>query len=122
MWDTSNEYVAYAFSGGLLAFVLFGSIISRAFSKLGTARKLAEGSRSEEWFLWCLGASLFSHVVGFFGVEYFDQMQFAWLALLAVISVAVFEVTSSRVPKVQEAEPSYGVSLSSSWHLQEMKE
>jgi len=106
MWDTSNQYVGYAFSGGLLAFVLFVSIISRAFSRIGTARKLAEGNRSEEWFLWCLGAAVFSHVVSYFGIGYFDQMQFAWFALLAIISVAVFEITSSTVPIVQEALPS----------------
>jgi hypothetical protein len=108
MWDASNQYVAYGFSGGLLAFVLFVSIISRGFSRLGTARKLVEGNRSEEWFLWCLGATLFSHVVSYFGIGYFDQMQFAWFALLAIISVAVFEVTGSVVPQVREAaKPSY---------------
>ena len=115
MWDTSNQYVGYAFSGGLLAFVLFVSIISRAFSRIGTARKLAEGNRSEEWFLWCLGAAVFSHVVSYFGIGYFDQMQFAWFALLAIISVAVFEITSSTVPIVQEALPStYEVHAASS--------
>jgi hypothetical protein len=104
MWDTSNQYVAYAFTGGLLGLVLFILIISRGFSRLGTARKLVEGNRSQEWFLWCLGASLFSHVVGFFGVKYFDQMQFAWFALLAMISVAVFEVTAPVVSVVEETE------------------
>jgi hypothetical protein len=108
IWDTSNQYVGCAFSGGLLVFVLFVSIISRGFSRLGTARKLAEGNRGEEWFLWCLGATLFSHVVNYFGVNYMDQMQFAWFALLAIISVAVFEVIGSVVPQVQEAaKPSY---------------
>jgi len=109
MWDTSNQYVAYAFSGGLLAFVLFISLISRSFSKLGTARKFADGNRSEEWFLWCLGATLFAHVVSYFGINYMDQMQFAWFALLAIISVGVFEVTGSVVPQVQESKPNYEV-------------
>jgi hypothetical protein len=115
MWDASNQYVAYGFSGGLLAFVLFVSIISKGFSRLGKARKLAEGNRSEEWFLWCLGASLLSHVVSYFGIGYFDQMQFAWFALLAIISVAVFEVTALVVPQAQEAlKPD-------SWHIQEFR-
>src|SRR5216683_1182589 len=103
MWDTSNQYVAYGLSGGLLTFILFISIIIKGFASIGTARKVAEGNRSEEWFLWCLGATLFSHVVAFFGIGYFDQVQFAWFALLAIISVAVFEATSSAVPQVQEA-------------------
>ncbi len=103
MWDTCNQYVAYGLSGGLLTFILFISIITKGFASLGTARKIAKGNRSEERFLWCLGATLFSHVVAFFGIGYFDQVQFAWFALLAIISVAVFEATSSAVPQVQEA-------------------
>jgi hypothetical protein len=91
MWDASNQYVLYAFSGGVLTLTLFISVISKGFSKLGSARKLAKGNRSEEWFLWCLGATMFSHVVSFFGIDYMDQIQFAWFALLAIISVAVLE-------------------------------
>ena len=108
-WDLSNQFVAVAFTGGLLAFVLFVTIITKAFSKIGITRKLAEGNPSEEWFLWCLGAALFSHIVGFFGVNYMDQIQYAWFALLAFISVAVFEVNGQVVPEVREEEPSYEV-------------
>jgi hypothetical protein len=36
-------------------------------------------------------------------------MQFAWLALLAIISVAVFEVTGSVVPQAEEAKPGFEV-------------
>ncbi len=100
MWDTSNQYVAYGLSGGLLTLILFISIIAKGFASLGTARKVTEGNPSEEWFLWCLGATLFSHVVVFFGIGYFDQVQFAWFALLAIISAAVSEATSSPVPQV----------------------
>jgi hypothetical protein len=110
MWDASNQYVAYGLSGGLITFVLFISIISRAFARLGTARKLVEGNRVEEWFLWCLGATLFSHLVSFFGIGYFDQIQFYWFAFLAFIPVAVFEATDSVLPQVQEAlNPSYNL-------------
>jgi hypothetical protein len=103
MWDTSNQYVTYGQTGGLLTFLLFIGIISRSFAGLGTARKLVEHNRSEEWFLWCLGATLFSHVVAYFGIGYFDQMQFAWLALLAFISVAVSEAKRSPALQSQEA-------------------
>ncbi|MGB7761582.1 MAG: hypothetical protein WBL61_17255 [Bryobacteraceae bacterium] len=91
MWDLSDQYVAYAVSGGLLTLALFVGIISKSFGRLGAARRLAEGNRDEEWLLWCLGAALFAHVVTYFGIGYFDQMQFAWFALLAIICVAVFD-------------------------------
>jgi hypothetical protein len=105
MWDTCNQYVVYGLSGGLLTFLFFLAIITRGFASLGTARKIADGNRSEEWFLWCLGAALFAHVVSFFGIGYFDQIEFAWFLLLAIISVAVFEVSGSPVPEVEKAKP-----------------
>ncbi len=103
MWDLSNQYVAFALTGGLVTLVLFIGIISRGFGQLGTARKLVEGDSEPEWFLWCLCAALLSHVVAYFGIGYFDQMQFAWFALLAIISAAVSEVLSSSAQQVQEA-------------------
>jgi hypothetical protein len=122
MWDTSNQYVTYGLSGGLLTFILFIAIISKGFARLGAARKVVESNQSDEWFLWCLGAALFSHVVAFFGIGYFDQVQFAWLALLAIISVAVFEASSSVVPQVQQAfSPSYQNRAVTSWYMPKTK-
>jgi hypothetical protein len=89
MADTSNEYVLYGVGGGLLTFVLFIALISRCLGKLGTKRKIVAGRRSEEWFLWCLGCAMFAHLVVFIGIDYFDQMLFAWFALLAMISTSV---------------------------------
>jgi hypothetical protein len=92
MWDLSNQYVANAVGGGLLTLVLFIAIICQGFASLGTARKLAEGNRQEEWFLWCLGAAMFVHAVAYFGISYFDQMQFAWFALLGLIGAATASI------------------------------
>ena len=58
-----------------------------------------EGNRSEEWFLWCLGASMFAHLAVFFGIDYFDQMEFAWFALLAIISMPI--TASKRLPSTK---------------------
>jgi hypothetical protein len=61
-----------------------------------------EGDAKKEWFFWLLGAALFSTVVGFFGVNYFDQTKFVWFALLAIISAATAPLLqTSRVPEVQ---------------------
>jgi hypothetical protein len=43
--------------------------------------------------------------VAYFGIGYFDQMQFAWLALLAIICVAVSEAKGPAAPQVQEEVP-----------------
>ena len=102
MWDLSNQYVACALAGGVLTLALFIGIICRGYGTLGAARKRVQPKRREEWFLWCLGAALSSHVVAYFGVQYFDQVQFAWYALLAIISVAVSEAMRSSVPRVHD--------------------
>ncbi len=92
MWDLSNQYVRLAVTGGLGALVTFILVISRSFSRLGTARRRTDGGRRKQWYFWCLGAALMANVVAYCGVEYFDQMQFAWYALLAMIVAAVSEV------------------------------
>lgn len=110
MWDLSDQYVAYAVTGGLLTFIFFIGIISRSFARLGTVRKLVEGNQKEEWFFWCLGSSVFAHMIAYLGIGYFDQMQFAWFALLAIISAGIADIQQARVTptrkiQAESAEP-----------------
>jgi len=102
MWDLSNQYVAYGVTGGLATLIFFLAVISRSFGRLGTARKLVAGDFKDEWLLWCLAAALFAHVVGYFGIGYFDQTEVAWFALLAMISAATSE--AMRAAPAAEAE------------------
>jgi len=92
MWDTSNQYVAEGESGGLVAFVCFIAFISNAFGRIGKARKAVEGDLAKEKYYWILGAALFSHVIGFFGISYFDQSRMTWFALLVMILAATAPV------------------------------
>ena len=87
IWDAQNEYVSVGENGGLLAFSFFIIMIARAFDRLKQARKLAE-DRSREWYFWLLSAALFSNLVAFFGVNYYDQSKASWFLLLAIISAA----------------------------------
>jgi hypothetical protein len=117
MWDLSDQYVAYAVTGGLLSLVLFIRVISGGFGRIGTARKRVAGDRAREWFFWCLGASLLAYVAAYFGIGNFDQMQFSWYALLAFISAAVVDATRLSAPQsVAELSPSYQVDGALSWH------
>ena len=122
MWDLSNQYVEYGVTGGLVSLTLFIAIISRGFGKLGTARKYVAGELGNEWFLWCLCAALFAHVVAYFGISYFDQLQAAWYLLLAVICVAVSEAMC--LPNLQVQDMSSSTSTeenvpTSTWDLVE---
>jgi len=85
MWDVQNQYVNIGEAGGIVAFVAFIMVISRSFGMLGDARKAVDGEKDKEWMLWCLGAALFANVVGFFGVNYFDNSRMWWFILLAMI-------------------------------------
>lgn len=96
MWDTSNQYVAEGESGGLVVFVCFLAMISICFSRIGKARKAVEGDPAREWTFWILGAALFSHAIGFFGISYFDQTRMSWFALLAMIVTATAPVLATN--------------------------
>jgi hypothetical protein len=100
MWDLSNQFVAYGLTGGLVTLASFIALLSLSFAGLGRARKLVARNRGEAWFFWCLGAALFAHVVAFFGMSYFDQMQFAFYSLLAIISVSVSRARRQPVRKL----------------------
>jgi hypothetical protein len=102
MADTSNQYVTYGISGGLLTFVLFIAIISKCFGGLGTTRRRFEGCFKDEWIRWCLGAAMFAHLVVFIGIDYFDQSIYAWLALLTMISMIVSEVKPKETQPIVE--------------------
>ncbi len=109
MWDTQNQYVNVGETGGLVAFIFFICMISRCFARIGETRKAYEGRSGEVWFVWFLGAALFSHLVSFFGVNYFDQSKVNWFLLLAMISVATAwrPQAMERKPKGNVEEPGY---------------
>jgi hypothetical protein len=88
MWDMCNQFVAEGEVGGLATFICFVALICICFSRIGTARTAVPNDPGKEWFFWIFGAALFSHVVAFFGISYFDQTRFAWFALLVMIQTA----------------------------------
>lgn len=96
MWDVQNQFVSVGVAGGLIAFFAFIAVISRSFGRLGTARGIVAGDKEKEWQLWFLGSALFANVVGFFGVNYFDQSRVSWFTLLAIIAALTASVLQSK--------------------------
>lgn len=88
MWDVGNQFIAEGISGGLATFLLFIAIVCCGFKWIGRARKANRGDLHNEWHFWFLGAALFSNVVAYFGISYFDQTRYSWFALLAIVCVA----------------------------------
>ena len=96
MWDTCNQYVFEAVTGGLIGLAAFIAMISVSFRNIGTARRMASGSLEKEWLSWLLGVSLFTHLMAFIGVSYFDQSRFVWFAFLAIVITFTNSVKKSR--------------------------
>jgi hypothetical protein len=88
MWDTQNEFVAEALRGGLAAVTLFTMIVVRTLGRIGIARKSVDRDFRQSWSMWLLGVMIATHVVAFFGSDYFDQTKFCWFASLAIVSAA----------------------------------
>jgi hypothetical protein len=88
MWDLCNQYVAIADQSGLIPLLCFLTVIVLGFKYLGKARR-STTDRTQQLFIWALGATLLANVVAFIGVSYFDQTIVAWYALLAMIPATV---------------------------------
>ena len=110
IWDSSNQFVQEAESGGLITFILFIMIISRSFRKIGTARKLVEDDPQHERFMWCLSVTLFTTCVCFFGVSFFDHTKIMWFAFLAIITAATAPILALANTNEPATEP-YAVPL-----------
>lgn len=113
-WDLCNQYVAEGEVGGLGTFIAFISMICICFSWIGNARKASAGNRKEEWFFWILGAALFSNVIAYFGISYFDQTRFSWFALLAMITAATFPARHAEVV-TENASPAAQTPVQRPW-------
>jgi hypothetical protein len=104
MFDLCNQFVAVAVTGGLVTLVLFIMIYSRSFGAIGTARKLVNGDRKQEWLLWCLGCTLFAHVVASFGIGYMAVLDMALFPILVFVSVVAIAAQKATVPVAQPSE------------------
>lgn len=87
--DITNQFIAQGVNGGLLTMVLFILLLVRSFQGVGKALSMEGHSAGIRIGLWTLGTSLLAHVVSFFSVSYFDQMNIFWYLLLAAISISI---------------------------------
>ena len=102
MWDQANQFVSEAEAGGLATLVCFTMLVSRSFGRIGSARKLVEEDRKQQWLLWLLGVSIFSYVVSFFGISFNDQSTYAWFTVLAMIAAATAPILQAHTKEFSE--------------------
>ncbi len=107
--DITNEYILQGINAGFLTMVLFIFIIVQCFRAIGKFQGLAGQSTAKRFYVWAMGAALFSHVITYLSISYFDQNLVNWYLLLAIISLANDSVLAKRGYRslVQERVPSY---------------
>jgi hypothetical protein len=107
MFDITNQYVKEGVNGGILTVIMFVAMIVYSFKYMGFAYNAVWFLPSQSIFYWSLGASLFSHVVSFWGVSYFDQILVLWYFLIAMISSSVkvaFETYNMHAAELESEE------------------
>jgi hypothetical protein len=89
--DMTNYYLQMGVWGGLPLVMLFVWLLIAAFNRIGKALRSARATaRDQQFLIWTLGAILFSHVIAFCGISYFDQSSVFLCTVLACIgSLAV---------------------------------
>jgi hypothetical protein len=85
--DTTNQFVVEGVRGGMGVLLLFIWIAVVAFSNIGLVLKAARKQpRRLQLGIWAVGAGLFSHIVSFLGVSYFDQNIVNWYMVLGMVA------------------------------------
>jgi hypothetical protein len=103
MQDISNNYVRVGVDGGALSLLLFISIIVVSFKVLGRKLHAAKHIVATQRLIWGLGVSLFSHMIAFLGVSYWDQSIVIWYLLLALIASVEASGSTATTPHLESS-------------------
>lgn len=84
--DITNYFLAFGVKGGFLAMLLMIAMIWTAFKWVGNILDARPGmDGGDRFMLWCMGASLFSHVGTSVSVAYYDQSYvFFWFSIASI--------------------------------------
>lgn len=100
--DITNYYLAYGVMGGILAVIILIAMAWIGFKWVGEAIDTVPEEHDENgdrFMVWCMGASLFSHVATSISVAYYDQSVFFYWFSIATIS-SIYMTRHERVPVV----------------------
>lgn len=103
--DITNHYIFVGVTGGLAAMLAFVLIIRRVFQCIGHSLAVFDTVNSDHaFFVWCLGSSLFAHIISMLGVGYFDQVLLAEFILL-IVATQTMELSSFDAYNIVEPVP-----------------
>ncbi|MGC1274995.1 MAG: hypothetical protein WBC44_14920 [Planctomycetaceae bacterium] len=88
MFDVTNQFLLEGVRGGIVAMLLFTTVLLLAFRKIGGAVR-HDKRRPSDFATWLVGSALFGHSAIFFSVAYFGQVPVIfWSTLAAAVAVA----------------------------------
>jgi hypothetical protein len=109
--DITSYYVHLGVIGGLPLMLCLIAIFWKCFVMLGRRiRQLRKERDPQEFFLWCVGCSLFSHAITCLTISYFDQ-----LLVFFYMTVGVVPILAARRAAVVR-QPAPVRARSSGWH------
>jgi hypothetical protein len=87
--DITNQYLLEGIRGGVLTMMLFIAVVILNVRGIKNAfMTVEEMPTSRQFLIWCIGATLITHLVTFTSTSYFDQMIVSFYMLLAIVSWA----------------------------------
>lgn len=102
MTDIVNHYVAQGVNGGLAALFLFIWLLVECFRSIGRAQRWkSRYSENEQYMIWALGVGIVGHMLSFFSVSYFDQINIFWY--LTIVMAAGLVRNTARGARGQAA-------------------
>lgn len=82
--DVTNQFVLDGVRGGMVTMLLLILVIVHAFGHVGRACRALDHDRAKRAMAWGLGVAIFAHVMSFFSVSYFGQINILWTLTLAL--------------------------------------
>lgn len=76
--DVTNQYIRIGVDGGIIPLIFFLLLIFYTFQTFGSVIKNKFANIQLQYFTWCIGCSLFTHILSFISVSYFGQMVLFW--------------------------------------------
>lgn len=85
-YDQNNQFVWIGANGGIFVLALFVFSIYISFKIIGKSIEILQSNTNLHFFLWTLGAALSTHLVSFWGINYYDQSGIGLMLLFAIIA------------------------------------
>lgn len=99
--DITNYYIHWGVLGGLPTLISFIAVIVFCFRNMGKVRLyFASVAPEDEIIIWALSATLVAHVITFFTISYWDQVELIWNLHVALISSMAAYMVRHRSARV----------------------